>query len=734
VPSTSIFVECCKKCPIARAPQPLSCGHIYKLRSYFIFCIGLIMKKLFLATTALFALAATEPAPAADLPVRYTKAPLLEPVSVFNWTGFYVGGHIGLVTGAMRTGGVVDIEDCFCLDPRGDLTQTLAGVHAGYNYQFNRFVLGVEADANHRFGEGVFRATQLRTLSDGDASIRGRFGVLMTPQALLYATGGVAFGNFKTDKAIASSELTSDLLGGSRVGWTLGGGVEYALDNAWSARIEYRHTDWGSKNVIWNYEDINADDASANVGSRLIDNRVAVGLSYHIGGVGGPLQARAQMSASAAAVHSWTGFYLGGHVGSSAGKMNVVTVLPTTDGDDSVYGGFNQILAGVHGGYNYQLNNFVVGAEGDINHKSGSGTLLSRVQRPTSDWDGSIRARVGVLVTPQALVYGTAGFAFGHFTTPWHEAPDERELTGGLNPEPLELLGGMRTGWTAGGGIEYALDSNWSARIDYRYTNWGSKGVLWSSAEDVDLTQSSSKLTETRVVTGLTYKVGPAANFAARDAVKANWGGFYAGGQVGSSASHLTFGGINNNHDDSEFADFTQALVGGYGGYNFVVRGNIVLGVEGDINKKLGSGFKIDDVLRPTSSWDGSVRARFGYAATARSLFYVTGGWAFGDFSTPQSGAQERFNGGASGLSEPAEEHIGGNRSGWTVGAGMEYALDKNWSTRIDYRYTDWGTKIQPGFPDDVNDIQPSKLTDNRIAVGLGYRFSGDGGVVAAKY
>jgi outer membrane immunogenic protein len=692
------------------------------------------MNKQILGSTALLTVVSVGQVLAADLPV---KAPLLQPVPVYNWTGFYVGGQVGLVTGAVKNGGVIDAEDCFCLDPKGDLTQTLGGIHAGYNYQVNRFVVGVEGDVNKRFGEGVFAATKLRTLSDWDASIRGRVGFLMTPQSLLYATGGVAFGNFKTDNAIASTEQNSDLMGGSRVGWTLGAGVEYALDNAWTARIEYRHTDWGSKGVTWNYQDINGAAASANVDSRLRDDRVAAGLSYRFGSVGSPLQARAQMYAKAApALYSWTGFYIGGHVGMSAGQMRVATVEPTTEGMDTVYGGFAQILAGVHAGYNYQVNNFVLGLEGDINHKSGNGTLLSRVALPTSDWDGSIRARVGVLVTPRALVYGTGGVAFGHFSTPWHEVASPFELIGNANPEPIELLGGYRTGWTVGGGIEYALDSNWSTRIDYRYTDWGSKGVLWSADEFVDPARSSSKLTETRVISGLTYKFGPRTTLATRDVAPANWGGFYAGGQVGASASHLKYGGMplppsdpfRDGTCDCEFAHFTQALAGGHGGYNWLLGSNFVVGVEADLNAKFGSGFKIDDVLRPTSSWDGSLRARIGFTPTARSLIYATGGWAFGNFTTPQSGAQERAGGQTTGPSEPAEEHIGGSRSGWTIGAGLEYAVEQNWTTRIDYRYTDYGSKTVSS----VVETFPSKLTDNRVSVGVSYLFGN--GPIIAKY
>jgi outer membrane immunogenic protein len=106
----------------------------------------------------------------------------------------------------------------------------------------------------------------------------------------------------------------------------------------------------------------------------------------------------------------------------------------------------------------------------------------------------------------------------------------------------------------------------------------------------------------------------------------------------------------------------------------------------------------------------------------------VTGGFAFGQFSTPQSGAQEP--------QDPPEEHIGRNRSGWTLGGGIQYALSNNWSTRIEYRRTDWGSKTltnitdtncADGCPETVS----AKLIDDRVSVGMTYRF---GAPIVGRY
>lgn len=417
----------------------------------------------------------------------------------------------------------------------------------------------------------------------------------------LYGTGGVALGNFKTSKAESVTELDSDLLGGSRVGWTVGAGVEYALDNDWSLDASYRYTDWGSESVTWNYEDGNGADISTNVNSRLYDNRILFALNRKLGG-----NHRAELSDTEPAM-DWSGFYIGGHVGTSAGEMELKGKPdggPAGPYEDSSYAGFAQVLGGLHAGYNFQINDIVVaGIEGDINSKSGAGFFWARQSRPTSDWDGSIRARLGFLATPRSMIYGTGGFSFGKFNTPWHETPSDGDLNGGLNAEPQELLGGMRTGWTVGSGIQYALDNNWSAGIEYRYTNWGTENVQWSEDEDEDLNPAKSQLTELRVITSFTYKIAREEESGGRSSTPADWSGPYMGGSFGASASSIAFrepwdlgvGGMPG----WEYSEFTQGNVGGVVGFNYQVSPIFLVGVEAQLNGKFGSNFRFDDRLRP---------------------------------------------------------------------------------------------------------------------------------------
>lgn len=110
--------------------------------------------------------------------------------------------------------------------------------------------------------------------------MRARVGVAFD-RALIYATGGVAFASIRNEvfaPPFASSTSTT------RAGWTVGAGVEYAIDNNWSVRAEYRYTDYGRFNVGF------FPLGSAN--TRFKENAVRVGVSYRFGSAAGPVLAR----------------------------------------------------------------------------------------------------------------------------------------------------------------------------------------------------------------------------------------------------------------------------------------------------------------------------------------------------------------------------------------------------------------------------------------------------------
>ena len=173
-------------------------------------------------------------AQAADLAARpYTKAPALTPV--YNWTGFYIGGHVGY--GWAETDHTMSAS--FAL---GTLRATsnrdgfLGGGQIGYNWQSGALVLGIEADASWTDINGTGVAVggggpfQFTTRNDWVATVTGRIGFAVN-NVLFYGKGGGAFTELKYNNFFAgAAPLTVASFSDTRTGWTVGAGVEYGED------------------------------------------------------------------------------------------------------------------------------------------------------------------------------------------------------------------------------------------------------------------------------------------------------------------------------------------------------------------------------------------------------------------------------------------------------------------------------------------------------------------------
>ncbi|PPQ35065.1 outer membrane immunogenic protein [Rhodoblastus acidophilus] len=184
------------------------------------------MRNVLLSTVAVLAL--TGSAIAADLPSRKAAPAYIAPVPAFSWTGFYVGIE----------GGADFLSTKDAAGVKVDRTGGLLGGVVGYNYELgNRFVLGLEGDAGGVLG-GDKNVTVNGITNKVDstyfADVRGRVGYALFDRALVYAAGGVAFGDVKV------AGFTDD-----RVGYTVGGGVDYAFTSNLIGRVEYRYTDLG---------------------------------------------------------------------------------------------------------------------------------------------------------------------------------------------------------------------------------------------------------------------------------------------------------------------------------------------------------------------------------------------------------------------------------------------------------------------------------------------------------
>lgn len=186
----------------------------------------------------------------------------IEVVASHDWSGPYAGVQAGYGWGEAEANTEID-NNVIIVGSRSDpidldageegsiaVEGVLGGLHAGYNLQWDNLVLGVEGDAELADIDGdtdvLPDATDpafARQEKEYDwlASLRLRAGYAMD-RVLVYATGGLAFGDvdmsFSLNDGSFSEQQTE-----TAFGWTVGGGVEYALTDALSLRVEYRYTD-----------------------------------------------------------------------------------------------------------------------------------------------------------------------------------------------------------------------------------------------------------------------------------------------------------------------------------------------------------------------------------------------------------------------------------------------------------------------------------------------------------
>ena len=222
------------------------------------------------AAAAVAALSA--PAAAADMRMPVKAPPPM--AAIFSWTGFYIGANGGgafgnrdTVTiterdaaGALVTGGAWPGFGNFgSLEPTGGF----GGVQAGYNWQVQNWVFGIETDFQGSSIKDSSSATLPyfvgTTVTAGAANkiewfgtLRGRLGIAFD-RVLLYATGGLAYGNskysiawFDTSGAGFTAAATND---STRVGYVAGAGIEWAFAPNWSVKGEYQYIDLGKRTV-----------------------------------------------------------------------------------------------------------------------------------------------------------------------------------------------------------------------------------------------------------------------------------------------------------------------------------------------------------------------------------------------------------------------------------------------------------------------------------------------------
>jgi opacity protein-like surface antigen len=253
------------------------------------------MKKLLAAHLAAFAVTWAGAASAADLAV---KAPV--PVTAFNWTGCYIGVHVGAGFAKKDiTDPVQLVQDSFTA-PGTTVGVTTAspspsgaiiGGQGGCDYQFasSPIVIGIQGDV----AAATLRNSKTVALPLGNpgeaaivdakteflTSVTGRIGYAFD-DVLLYAKAGVAMAGDKYEVSGTFTGLPFDFRGlEDRWGWTAGGGVDWAFTRHWSANLEYDYYGFGNRTSTF------ADQANAFQG--LVNVRqsiqvVKVGVNFHM--------------------------------------------------------------------------------------------------------------------------------------------------------------------------------------------------------------------------------------------------------------------------------------------------------------------------------------------------------------------------------------------------------------------------------------------------------------------
>jgi outer membrane immunogenic protein len=254
------------------------------------------MRRIFLASAALFACAAIDPASAADLPPAPlpVKAPVIAPVPVWSWSGCYLGVN----GGGTRAQNDADLSPSglYLSAPNGspppiaagtgDASTEIAALSHSYSSTNNGWEAGGQVGCNAQWGravlgvEGDWQWTRTATAADASyaafatpgtpvpgsfttpahsehvdvtqrwfTTARARAGFTPWERVLIYATGGIAWANFQSNTAVAfatspvlapyNGAVHAGSVSTNQMGWVVGGGLEWALTNNWSVKAEY---------------------------------------------------------------------------------------------------------------------------------------------------------------------------------------------------------------------------------------------------------------------------------------------------------------------------------------------------------------------------------------------------------------------------------------------------------------------------------------------------------------
>ncbi|MEM8751020.1 MAG: outer membrane beta-barrel protein [Pseudomonadota bacterium] len=374
---------------------------------------------------------------------------------------------------------------------------------------------------------------------------------------------------------------------------------------------------------------------------------------------------------------SWSGAYVGVAIG-AGGAVNELEA-PFGPGITASLDGIGaegyQFSGGI--GYDYQFNSRVVfGLMADYtwsNIETDLGVTIDGLGSGGYDLEAdnafSILGRVGALSGPDTLIYGLAGYSYQSFDGSLGIFDDVGDPVFGTSYD-FDL-----NGLTIGAGIENRIGNGLALKLEYRYTSF----------ENVDIIPGflSANPTFHTVRLGLNYRFGADGNQPDVAAIPYDWTGFLFGieGGAGTNVTEL-YGGIPGAGSGSfDGLGASGGTVGLRIGYDYQFANNFVAGVQvaGRLSRQ---DFEINvntpggdvGLAELSESYQFSVTGRLGYTATPDTLWYVLGGYTWGETD----------------LGIFSTDITSFDREGYTVGVGVETALSQNITAGLEYRFTQY--------------------------------------------
>jgi opacity protein-like surface antigen len=479
--------------------------------------------------------------------------------TAYDWTGFYLGGFVGAAAGHSNWN-FPDIG----IGSSHTTAGALGGVDVGYRKQYGSWVVGAEADVAAANAQGgttcisnalnfgfpvetncdndvkwMATATAKLGYAWGAVLAYGKAGAAWTNNTLNVSCNGDANYQFNCTPA---NNLTTGISGVQNTlssigefGWTIGAGFELGLTPNWSAKAEYDYMNFGSQAVTL--------PDTTRVNFKQDFSQVKIGLNYRFGPSGedvAPVAMPTKAPPLPVVAYNWTGGYIGAaaadHWSASSWNTSAIGNGPgagflAPDPTTSYSSFFSAAAQGrIYGGYNWQFSpKWVAGVEADVGFGNstmtrggipgtfGNGFNATNGAFPGTEaegvdssvvkmgWDSTVRAKLGMVVAPSLMVYGTAGVAF-------QQVSESASCDGSSNSwcqftgiAKSQTFSSTLTGWTVGGGVEGVISGNWLGKIEVRYADLGHLNNTFFAGTGDDVITSLHVQTYTALA-GVAYK------------------------------------------------------------------------------------------------------------------------------------------------------------------------------------------------------------------------------------